>query len=231
MAYLGMFEPTSLLVFGITFVLSMLAQGKVKMAYAKYSKVGVRSGVTGLQVAQQILREYDIDDVTIEMIPGQMTDHYDPRNKALRLSQDVYAGQSIASLGIAAHEVGHAIQHAYGYAPLEMRSLVYPMASFGEKLAFPLIFIGLFLANIPWLANLGILLFAVSVAFTLITLPVEFNASSRAVRALADGGMMTAEELGGTKSVLNAAALTYVAAAASSVMWLLYYVMISNNRN
>ncbi len=225
------FDPISLGIFGLTFVFSMLAQGKVKMAYAKYSQVGVRSGVSGVQIAQQILREYDIDDVTIEPIAGEMTDHYDPRSKTLRLSEHVYSGRSIASLGIAAHEVGHAIQHAYGYAPLEMRSLMYPVANLGSKLAFPLIFAGLIFAQFPFLLTLGIWMFAASVAFTLITLPVEFNASKRAVVALADGGMMTADELKGTKSVLNAAALTYVAAAATSVLWLLYYMMIANNRD
>jgi Zn-dependent membrane protease YugP len=223
------FDPFGLIVFAVSMLMALVAQGRVKLAYAKYSQVGVRAGLTGADVARQILRDADVDGVSIEAIPGLMTDHYDPRSRTLRLSEDVYHGRSIASLGIAAHEVGHAIQHAYGYWPLEMRSLMYPVSSLGSSLAFPLAFAGL-IFQMPMLLNIGIWLFAAAVAFTLVTLPVEFNASSRAVKCLAHGGYMTDEELRGTRSVLNAAALTYVAAAATALLQLLHLILLARSR-
>ena len=220
-------------------LLAMWAQAKVKSAYAKYSQVGVRSGVTGADVARRILQESAIpvergmslggaEAVGIEAIGGQMTDHYDPRSRTVRLSQDVYHGRSIAALGIAAHEVGHAIQHAHGYAPMQLRSVVYPVSSLGSTLAWPL-FIGGFFLYEP-LLQAGIILFSAAVAFTVITLPVEFNASRRAVKALAAGGYLTDDELYGVKKVLSAAAMTYVAATAMAAMQLLRMILLARRR-
>lgn len=209
----------------------ILAQIKVKGAYAKYSKVGVRSGVSGADIARSMLREANIEhEVALETVPGEMTDHYDPRARVVRLSPDVFGGRSIAALGIAAHEVGHAIQHATGYRALGVRNLVYPLCSFGETFSFPLLLAGFFLGQ-PMLVSLGIWLFAAAVFFTLITLPVEFDASKRAVHALAHSGVMTAEELQGTRKVLNAAALTYVAAAVAAILNLIRLVMIFQQRD
>jgi hypothetical protein len=226
------------------------AQMKVKSTYAKYAQVGTRNRMTGADVAKAILRDEGIalssdplsedasagnDACGLEMTPGQLSDHYDPGAKMLRLSEDVYHGQSVAALGIAAHEVGHAIQHARGYAPLHLRSFVYPACSLGSNLAWPLLLIGFFISAGaehaggfgPMLMNLGILFFAGSVAFTVITLPVEFNASSRAMRALANGGYLEEDELKGAKKVLSAAAMTYVAAAAMAIMQLLRMIIIA----
>ncbi len=221
-------------------LLAMWAQAKVKSAYHRYSQVGVRSGITGAEVAQYILRDSNIpiergtsrggtEAVGLEAIGGQMTDHYDPRSRTLRLSQDVYSGRSIAALGIAAHEVGHAIQHAHGYAPMSLRSVVYPVSSIGSTLAWPLFFAG-FLLQQPVLLNVGIVLFSAAVFFTLVTLPVEFNASRRAVVALSKGGYLTQDELHGVKKVLSAAAMTYVAASAMAIMQLLRMILLSQRR-
>jgi hypothetical protein len=221
-------------------LLAMWAQAKVKSAYHKYSQVGVRSGVTGAEVAQYILRNSSIpiergtsmggsEAVGLEAIPGNMTDHYDPRSRTLRLSEDVYHGRSIAALGIAAHEVGHAIQHAQGYAPMSLRTIVYPVSSIGSTLAWPL-FIGGFIFQLPFLLNIGILLYSAAVLFTLVTLPVEFNASRRAVAALSHGGYLTEDELHGVKKVLSAAAMTYVAATAMAAMQLLRMILMSQRR-
>lgn len=210
--------------------LTLWAQMKVRSAYAKYSQVGVRSGVTGADIARRMMQVEGIDNVSLEIVPGEMTDHYDPRAKVVRLSQDVYHGQSIAALGIAAHEIGHVIQDARHYAPMRLRGFVYPVSSIGSMLGFPLAIAGI-LFSTPALLTLGIWLFAAAVAFTLITLPVEFNASSRALRALNSGGVMTQEELGGARKVLTAAALTYVAAAAVAVMNLLHLLSLANSRD
>jgi len=219
------FDPLALL---LTVILAAFA-GVVHMwlrgTYNRYSQVPVYSGLTGAQIARRIMASEGINDVEIEMVPGEMSDHYDPIHKVVRLSPDVYNGSSIAALGIAAHEVGHVIQHARGYAPLALRTYVAPVCSIGSNFAPILIMIGLML-SFPQLAIVGLWLFAAAVAFTLITLPVEFNASSRAMVALADGRVMTAEELGGARKVLNAAAMTYVAAAVTAITWFLYYALI-----
>jgi Zn-dependent membrane protease YugP len=222
-----------LLIPGILIVL--WAQWKVKHAYHKYAKVGVQSGVTGADIARQMMRVENIDNVGLEQVAGVMTDHYDPRAKVVRLSEDVYHGRSIAALGIAAHEVGHVIQDARGYAPMRIRHFVYPVSSIGSTLGFPLIFIGFIMGGIgaqadpigAMILNAGIWLFAAAVAFTLVTLPVEFNASSRAMKALASGGVMTQDELAGARAVLNAAAMTYVAAAAAAVLNLIRILLIA----
>jgi hypothetical protein len=217
--------------------LAMWAQYKVKSTYSKYSKIGTRSGMSGSDVARAILRDAEVDVNGLEQVPGDLTDHYDPGERVLRLSQGVYSGRSIAALGVAAHEVGHAIQHAHAYAPMTMRSLIYPVSNFGSTLAFPL-FIGGFLVPADvggdiglWLMRGAILMFSFAVAFTLITLPVEFNASTRALRALSSGGYLTDDELKGAKKVLQAAALTYVASAAMAALQLLRLIILARARD
>ena len=216
------------------------AQSKVKSTYARFSKMGNRRGLTGADVAQAILRDESItltDDplsytgapaCSLESTPGHLTDHYDPRSRTLRLSEDVYHGQSVAALGIAAHEVGHAIQHARLYSPLMMRNVVYPVCRLGTTLAWPLLILGLI--AFPPLLKLAVIMFTLAVFFTVLTLPVEFNASSLAMRALASGGYLDAEELDGARKVLSAAALTYVAAAAMAVVQLLRVVLLAGRR-
>jgi len=214
-------------------IIAVWAQIRVKSAYQKYAAIQTRSGMTGAQVAQHILQNANVSNVPIEVTPGEMTDHYDPVKKVLRLSGSVYGGTSIAALGIAAHEVGHAIQDASGYAPMKVRHLVYPISRLGSMLAFPLIFAG-FILNFSFssvLINLGIWLFTAAVAFTIVTLPVEFNASSRAVQALTAGGYMSQDELRGVQKVLGAAAMTYVAAAAAAVLQLIRFLLIVRGRD
>jgi len=224
------FSPYDILLIPAIFF-TLWAQWRVKAAYNKYAQIGVRSGMTGAQIAQRMMQVEGIDNVGMEITPGQMTDHYDPKAKMVRLSEDVYHGHSIAALGIAAHEIGHVIQDANRYAPMRWRSAIYPMSSIGSTLGFPLIFIG-FIMGLgegsmgQTIATIGIWLFAGAVAFTLVTLPVEFDASKRAMRALATGGVMTDDELAGARRVLNAAALTYVAAAAAAVLNLLRLILI-----
>lgn len=227
-----MFHPATLLLIP-AILLTILAQARVKSAYHKYARIATRGHLTGAQAAQQILSEAGVGRLPIEMIPGEMTDHYDPTKKVVRLSQDVYHGTSIAAVGIAAHEVGHAIQDAQNYAPMHLRQVIYPVSRIGSTLAFPMILIGLFIefAGSALLINLGIWLFTAAVAFTLITLPVEFNASSRAMKALAGGGYLSQEELAGVRKVLNAAALTYVAAAAVAILQLVRLLLIARGRN
>lgn len=222
---------SGLLLFGISILLTMWAQWKVKAAYARYSQIGTQRGVTGADIARRMMRDEQIHNVELECIPGEMTDHYDPTKKVVRLSQDVFYGSSIAALGIAAHEVGHVIQDARGYAPMKLRGAIYPMASIGSKLAFPLIIAGFIFSQVPFLLTAGIWLFAASVVFTVVTLPVEFDASRRAMVALAQGGVMTDEEQRGARAVLTAAALTYVAAAAVAVMELIRLILIARGRD
>ena len=223
--------PMGWFVFLVSMGLSLYAQYKVKSAYAKYSEIRVQSGVTGADVARAMMRAEDIHDVDLEVVPGEMTDHYDPQKKVVRLSQDVYYGSSIAALGIAAHEVGHVIQDARGYAPMNLRQAIYPISSLGSTLSFPLILAGIFLQSMPWLLWAGIFLFAAATAFTVITLPVEFDASRRALVTLKSGGVMREDEYSGARSVLTAAALTYIAAAATSILYLLQYIMLAQSRD
>jgi Zn-dependent membrane protease YugP len=221
------FDPLYWLVIGAGMVLSVWANALVKGRFRKYSQIPTRSGMTGAQVAQAILNDNMISDVTIEPIRGQMTDHYDPRTKTLRLSEPVYGSNSMAAFGVAAHEVGHAIQDAQGYAPLKFRSAWVPVANLGSGLSMIVIIAAFFLggAATQWgttAAWLGIALFGTTTAFTLITLPVEFDASSRALASL-DGRYVSDDERKGAKKVLDAAAMTYVAAFATSLMTLLYW--------
>lgn len=225
------YDPTYFLVL-IGVVLSLLASAKVKSTFAKYSNYRNSRGMTGAQAAQQVLQGAGIHDVRIEHIAGNLTDHYDPRSKVLRLSDTVYGSTSVAAVGVAAHECGHAIQHAHGYGPLKFRSILVPAANFGSKIAWPLILIGLLMnsRSSMWLIEAGIIAFSLAVLFQLVTLPVEFNASGRAIRILADSGMMYGEEIAAAKKVLNAAALTYVASAASGILQLLRLVLLTRGR-
>lgn len=208
-------------------LLSLWASFKVKSTFRKYSQVRAQSGLSGAEAAVELLRQKGIHDVKVEPAHGGfLSDHYDPFHKALRLSPDVYGGRSLAALGVAAHEAGHAIQHATGYGPLKFRSLVVGPAQIGSNLGAILAGIGIAFAstNLVWA---GVVLFSAFVIFTLITLPVEFNASSRAVAVLEQAGMIRSSEIGGTRAVLNAAALTYVAGAISAIMQLLYFLIRS----
>lgn len=207
-------------------LVSMYAQFKIQSAYGHWSRVRSSSGVSGAMVARELLRQAGIYDVEVEMIDGHLTDHYDPRSKKLRLSPEVYHGNSIAALGIAAHETGHAVQHDVGYYPLALRNSLVPVANLGSNLALPLIILGLLLGS-PTLAIWGVYAFTAVVLFQLITLPVEFNASSRAVALLEGSGFITRSEVQPTKAVLNAAALTYVAAALTAVLNLVRLLILS----
>ena len=216
----------------IAFIFSMVAQSKVSTTFNKYSRIRNRAGFTGAQVATQMLQNAGIYDVSVQRVAGNLTDHYDPRTKTLRLSQSVYDSTSVAALGVAAHETGHAIQHDVGYGSLALRSWLVPAANFGSRLAMPLIIIGfIFSGGGGVLVQLGILFFALSVAFTVITLPVEFNASHRAIDRLVAEGFLASDEIGGAKKVLSAAAMTYVAAAFAAVAQLLRLIAIFGRRD
>ena len=221
MPYFYGFDSTYFLVL-IGVVLSLWASARVKSTYAKYSKENSLSGMTGAQAAHRILTMSGIYDVNIQHVAGNLTDHYDPRNKTLNLSDAVYGSFSVAAIGVAAHEAGHAIQHDRGYAPLKLRSAIAPVASIGANISWPLILIGLLFGGSGTLIRLGIIMFSLAVAFQLITLPVEYNASKRAMTMLEDTGILYADELPKTRKVLNAAALTYVAAAATSILQLFW---------
>jgi len=227
--YLPFYDSTMLLLIpGI--ILAFYAQTKVKSTFERFSKVNSVKRTTGAEVARAILDSEGLKHVNVEMIDGKLSDHYDPRQKVLRLSPEVYRGSSLASLGVAAHETGHAIQHATGYWPLNIRHSLVPVANFGSKLAFPLFVIGLLFAS-TGLVNLGIYMFSAVVLFQLVTLPVEFNASKRAIAILEGQGYITSSEVAGTKSVLDAAALTYVAAALVGLLSLLRLILLSRGRN
>ncbi len=230
MFYLG-YDSTYILVL-IGVAICLLASSCVNSVFRRYSTVRSRSGLTGREAAERILRANGIYDVTVRHIPGNLTDHYDPRNKTLGLSDSTYGSASVAAIGVAAHECGHAAQHATGYAPLKFRGALVPAANFGSTLAWPLILIGLFLRSDTAVIfiNMGILLFSAAVLFQLVTLPVEFNASSRAVKVLETTGMLYPEEIRQTKAVLGAAALTYVASAASAILQLLRLLLITGRR-
>lgn len=206
-------------------LLGLWARSRVKGAFNKYSKVRTARGVTGAQVARMLLDDQGLFNVEIEESKGMLSDHYDPRNRVLRLSPDVYQTPSVAAAGIAAHEMGHALQHAGGYFPLQIRSAFVPAARFGSMLA-PWLFIIGFLFQFMQLAWLGLILFGAAVVFTLITLPVEFDASKRAKKLLVGNGILIGDEIKGVNKVLDAAALTYVAAAVAAVGQFLYYLLL-----
>lgn len=226
------YDPTYILVL-IGIIISLAASARVRHTFNKYSRVRNISGLTGAQAAQRLLERSGVYDVRIEKAEGMLSDHYDPRKKVLRLSDTVYGQNSVAAVGVAAHECGHALQHQEGYAPLKLRSTLVPVASFGSFIAWPLILIGLFIggSGSQFLIDLGIILFSAAVLFQLVTLPVEFNASKRAIARLGETGILYGEEIEHTKKVLNAAALTYVAAAATSILQLLRLFLLFGGRN
>lgn len=231
MLYPFYFDPTYVLVL-IGVVLSLLASGRVKTTFAKYARVNNSRNITGAEAAERILHGAGIYDVRVEHVSGNLSDHYDPRSKVLRLSDTVYGQTSVAAIGVAAHECGHAIQHAKGYAPLKFRSVLVPAANFGAQIAWPLILIGLlFNSNSSMLfINIGIIAFSLAVLFQLVTLPIEYNASNRAIRIIADTGLMQGEEIKAAKKVLSAAALTYVASAATAILQLLRIILLTGGR-
>jgi uncharacterized protein len=211
------------------FILSIYAQIAIRSAYSKWSKVRSSTGMTGAQVAKALLLKNGITDVDVEPVAGTLTDHYDSRNRKLRLSAENFSSSSLASIAVAAHETGHAIQHAKAYAPLGWRQAIFPVASFGSNWGIWLFFIGMMISSFRPLMNIGILLFAGAVLFQIVTLPVEFNASRRAMLQLSNGGYLKQEEIRGAKKVLDAAALTYVAAAAMAIMNLVRMLLIRRN--
>lgn len=229
--YYGMyFDPTYWLVI-IGAVVCIFAQLRVSSTFKKYAKVRSRSGLTGAQAAQRILQMSGIYDVRIEHIRGELTDHYDPSAKVLRLSDATYGAASIAAVAVAAHECGHAVQHQKGYAPLQIRSALVPAANIGSRLGIPIILLGVFLGMNQIFIQIGIWVFAFAVLFQIVTLPVEFNASGRALAMLGNYGLMGNDETAGCRKVLSAAALTYVAAAASSILQLLRLILLFGNNN
>ncbi|MBE7022410.1 MAG: zinc metallopeptidase [Ruminococcaceae bacterium] len=210
-------------------IIALLAQFKVQSTFKKYAAVLSRRGQTAAEITRRILDGNGLAEVSVERVSGQLTDHYDPKARVVRLSDSVYDSTSVASIGVAAHEAGHAIQHASQYAPIRLRNAVLPVASFGSRLAVPLILIGLLLSFAPLVSG-GIILFSALVLFQLVTLPVEFNASRRAIDTLRANQTLDEAELAGAKKVLSAAAMTYVAAALTSAMQLLRLVLLSNRR-
>lgn len=231
------YDPTYILVL-IGVILCVWASSRVNSTYRKYARVRCYSGMTGAQAAQRILQMSGIYDVQVQHVSGELTDHYDPAHKVLRLSDSVYGSQSVAAIGVAAHECGHAVQHQKGYLPLKIRSALVPAANIGSKLGLPLVILGLILGigfELPGggyfsLAQIGIWVFSLAVLFQVVTLPVEFNASGRALKMLGSYGIMSQDEVEDCKHVLGAAALTYVAAAASSVLQLLRLILLTGNR-
>jgi len=210
-------------------VLSFYAQHKVSSTFKKYSKTGNRQGLTGAVVARRLLDACGMNDVRVEHVRGELTDHYDPRDKTVRLSDSVYNSTSVAALGVAAHEAGHAMQHDTGYAALSLRNSILPVAGLGSKLSMPLILIGFFLAS-TGLLYAGIIMFSAVVVFQLVTLPVEFDASNRALVMLEENKFLTADEVVPARQVLGAAAMTYVAAVAVSLAQLLRFIMMATSR-
>ena len=219
------FDGTYVLII-LAFLISALVSAKMNATFSKYSKVRSYCGMTGAQAAQRILSSAGIYDVRIEHVSGKLTDHYDPSNKVLRLSDAVYGNTSIAAIGVAAYECGHAVQHARNYVPLSVRSAIVPVANFGSQLSWPLFLAGLIFSFRP-LLMIGILLFCAALLFQIVTLPVEFNASARALRMLDETGIMGRQEIRGTKKVLRAAAMTYVAAVIGSLLQLLRLLILS----
>ncbi len=211
-------------------ILAMIAQVKVKTTYNKYAKVANSRNITGAYAAQAVLTHYGINDVRIEQISGKLSDHYDPKAKVIRLSSEVYSGSSIAAVGIACHEAGHAAQHAENYAPIKIRNSLVPVCNIGSSLGIPLAILGYFLGFDP-LITIGLALYALIAVFHLITLPVEFNASRRAINVIDETKLLYDDEINGTKKVLTAAAMTYVASLVVAIANLLRLVLRFNRRN
>lgn len=229
MPYYGYYFDGTYVLILIGAVISMIASSKVKTTYARYGKVWSRNGLNATEAARTILDQAWLRHVRIERISGDLTDHYSPKEMVLRLSDTTYNSNSIAAIGVAAHECGHAIQHAQNYVPLNIRNTIVPVVNFGSKLSWPMIFLGLLLGFAGFL-DLGIFLFSFTLIFQLITLPVEFNASSRALQILDQSGMLYEDELKGAKKVLSAAAMTYVAAVIASLLSLLRLIILFGGR-
>lgn len=211
-------------------IIALIAQVYLKSNYSKYSKIANRRRLTGSMAAEAVLRQNGINNVRIERVSGELSDHYDPRSNVIRLSDGVYDSTSIAAVGIAAHEAGHAVQHATGYVPVKLRTAMVPVCNIGSQLGIILILVG-FLLSVMELTTFGIILFSLTVIFQLVTLPVEFNASRRALQAIRGGYLLSDDdEYKGAKKVLTSAALTYVAALITSILQLMYYVARANNR-
>ena len=229
--YYYYWDPTYILVV-IGAIICMIASAKVKTTFNKYSQYRSYSGMNGSQVAQRVLEAAGIYDVTVRHVSGNLTDHYDPSTKTVNLSDPVYNSYSVAALGVAAHECGHAIQHAKNYAPLSLRSALVPVANFGSMLAWPLILIGLFIngRSSTLIIDLGIVLFSAAVLFQLVTLPVEFDASRRALVMLRTQNILSDDELKNTRKVLKSAAFTYVAGAAAAILQLLRIILLVGGR-
>ena len=228
------FNPLFLILVGPAMLFGLWAQSRVRGAFNKYSRVATARGLTGAQVARQLLNSQGLQDVAIEESRGMLSDHYDPRSRTLRLSEAVYGGRSIAAAGIAAHEMGHALQHSQGYSALQLRSAIVPAVQLGSRLGPIIFFVGFLLSSFATVftsvAWIGVGLFALTTVFTLVTLPVEYDASRRAKALLVSDGVLLSNEMVGVNKVLDAAALTYVAAAISSIMTLLYYVLLLTGR-
>ena len=219
------FDPTYILII-IAAIISLIAQWRVNSAFSKYSRVASMSGMTGAQAARMILQSNGINDVSVQRISGKLTDHYNPSTKVLNLSESVYGSTSVAAIGVAAHECGHAIQHARGYFPLSLRTALVPVANIGSQLSWVFIIVGAILSFNQTLITIGIIMFSAAVLFQLVTLPVEFNASARALEQLESNGILYRDEVSQTRKVLSAAALTYVAAAATAILQLLRLIIL-----
>lgn len=231
--YTGFYwDPTYFLVI-IGAILCMIASARVKTTFNRYNQMRSMSGLTGAQAAEKMLRMSGITDVTVRHISGNLTDNYNPMNKTLNLSDAVYGSTSVAAIGVAAHECGHAIQHQQGYVPIKIRSAIVPVANIGSVMSWPLILLGLLFGSSTggFLITIGIWAFSLAVLFQIVTLPVEFNASDRALHFLNDTGMLAPEEMYGTKKVLKAAALTYVASAAAAILQLLRLILLFGGRD
>ena len=223
------FDPTYIMVL-IGAILCMVASYRVNSTYKKYAKVQSMSGLTGAQAAAKILSYSSITDVSVEHVKGELTDHFDPKNKVVHLSDSTYNSTSVAAISVAAHECGHVLQHEEGYLPIRIRSALVPAANIGSRLGIPIILIGVLLSWNSLLIQIGIWVFALAVLFQLVTLPVEFNASGRALEKVQQFGLLSEMEIGSGRKVLRAAALTYVAAAASSILQLLRLILLFGNR-
>lgn len=232
MPYFYGFDWTYIVLILPCFILSVICQIKVKSNFSKYSNVPNRRGMTGAQAAQYVLNQYGVTGVRIEPTSGSLTDHFDPRTNVIRLSESVYNVASVAAVGVACHEAGHAVQHATGYVPNKIRGAIVPAARIGSNLGWILFLIGLFLpTQYSFVLWLGIIFFSLSVLFTVVTLPVEFDASRRALKCIRDTNLLATDEYVGTKKVLQAAAMTYVAAAATALLQLLRLIIIANRRD
>lgn len=229
MPFFYYYDPYYWMILVPAMLIALLAQLNVSSTFNRYSRMASRRGFTGAQAAEAVLRAHGIQNVRIERVSGRLTDHYDPRSNVIRLSDAVYGSNSIASVGVAAHEAGHAVQYAEGYGPIKLRNAIIPITQIGSTLTWPLLVIGLILSA-PSLIYLGIAFFGCSTVFQAVTLPVEFNASNRALAALESGGMLSQEEMPGARKTLRAAALTYVAALAVSIAQLLRLLLLFGGR-